>query len=80
MWTLIPVTDSDCNVPLLELVVGHGCMYDWNFHFINITKPTHFMHMLLFYFSCLGYFNDICSCLLTHVFMDSFYICLYEYY
>jgi len=38
---------SDCNVLLLGLVVGHGCMYDWIFHFLNIKEPTRFMHMLL---------------------------------
>ena len=70
--------NNDCNVLLSGLVVGHGFMYDWNFHFPNITKPTCFMHMLLLYFSCLGYSNDICSFFLTHVCMDSFYICMYE--
>ena len=56
--------DSGCNVPLSGLVVGHICMFDWTFQFVNITKPTQFMHMLLLYFSYLGYSNDICSCFL----------------
>lgn len=38
------------------------------------------MHMLLLYFSYLGYSNDICSCLITHVCIDSFCICVYESY
>ena len=59
---------SDCNVPLSRLVVGHGCIYDWNFHFLNITEPTRFMHMLLLYFSCLGYSNDICSLFPTNIY------------
>jgi len=68
---------NDCNILLSGLVVGHGCTYDWNFHFLNITKPTHLMHMLLLYFSCLGYANDICIFFLTHVSVDfSIYVCM----
>lgn len=71
------VGSSDCNVLLSRLAVGHGCMYDWNFHFLNIIEPTCFMHVLLLYFNSLGYSNDICICLLTHVCMDiSIYLCM----
>jgi len=56
--------DSDYNVPLSGLVVGHSCMYDWSFHFFNIIEYAHFMHMLLLYFRYLGYSNDICICCL----------------
>ena len=34
-----------CNIPLLELVVGHGCIV-WLEITLNIIEPTHFMHML----------------------------------
>ena len=62
------VRGSDYNILLLGLVVGHSCMYDWSFHFINIIEPTHFLHMFLMYFSYLGYSNDICIfCLRTYV-------------
>ncbi len=61
------VGDNDCNISLLGLVVGHGCMDDWIFHFLNIIDPTYFMQMLLLYFSFLGYSNDICSWCPTHI-------------
>ena len=71
---------SDCNVPLLGLVVGHGCIVCLELSLLNITEPTRFMHMLLLYFSHLGYFNDIFICLLMNVCIDSFCICMYESY
>jgi len=68
---------SDFNVPLSELVVGHGFIVWLELSLHNIIEPTHFMNMSYSISAILFTLNDICIWFLMHACVAILCICVW---